>query len=203
MPEFSTNMRLHAQVSDIRCILCEAVYQQFFVGVILFEGDQPIGSVCAHCLSESPGRCAREVRVRADRLWDQAGEAAWHSALAQGQSPRVHAQVMADHAGRERDELLRAVGRPVREAARRAGMDWPGPARPAPEPATVEEKEDRANLLYSLAEGIELFPEWPTSLETLRDFEQVAVQANLPGVPAEEVRRLVEARYDKLIATTA
>ncbi len=200
MPEFSTRLRLYSQISDARCILCGAVYQKLFVGVVLFKGDQPLGSVCGRCLSEPPGRCAQEARERADRLWDQAGEAAWDSALRQETCDPLHAQVMTEHAARERAESRRAEGRAAREAARGEGMAWPGPARPESLLATVEEKEDRAVLLDSLADGIELFSEWPTSLESLRDTELVAMQEQFPEFAHADVRAFFEERYGQLIA---
>jgi hypothetical protein len=199
MSDFSTHMRFHALVCDARCVLCGAVYQQLYVGAVLFEDDQAVGPVCPRCLSHPPARCAREARERAAQLWDQAGEAAWDGALAQEKSARAREQVMADHAGREQGELRRAEGRLAREAARREGMAWPGPARPTAEPATVQEKEDGADLLDSLAEGVGLLPAWPTSLGALQDAERVAFQATFPTLPAEEVRRFVEARYDEFL----
>ncbi len=202
VPEFSTHMRFHALVCDTRCVLCGAVYQQLYVGAVLFEGDRAVGPVCPRCLSLAPARCAREARERADRLWDQAGQAAWDGALAQGESVGRREQAMADHAARERDALRRAEGRPAREEARREGMVWPGPTGPAPEPATVQEKEDGADLLDSLADGIGLFPAWPTSLGELQGAERAAVQATFPTLTADDVRRFVEARYDAFFSRT-
>ena len=46
MPQLSTHLRQHPDMRDARCVLCGAVYAQYFVGVVLYEDSQPVGDVC-------------------------------------------------------------------------------------------------------------------------------------------------------------
>jgi len=196
MLELSTHLRPHADIRDTRCVLCGVVYAQFFVGVVLDEGSQPVGDVCPRCLSEPPWRRARWLWERARRLYAEVGEALSRAAALLQESAQLREQ-------RERDRLRRAEDRQRREAGRRQRMAWPGPAVPEPEPATVVEKGDAAELLTELAEGVGLLREWATPLDAVKDAEVLAVQVWYPWFSGEAVRSFVEKRYGEFIANTA
>ena len=196
MPEFSTHLRLHGQVRDTRCLLCGALCPQVYVGVLLAEGGRPVGEVCPRCLSEPPCRRAQANWARAGWLYAQVGEALSRAEALREETASLWARVRADR-------RQRAQGRARREAERRQRLAGPGPATPEPEPATVEEKADLAELLSALAEGLGAWGEWPTPLAELKAAEAEAVQAHCPGLPEEEVSRGVEGRYRDFIARTA
>ncbi len=203
MPALSTHLRTHEQVRDARCVLCGAVYGQFYIGVILSEDGEAVGDVCPRCLSEPPCQRARVIWARASRLWAEVGEALSRAEALREETATLTERGRRDHRQRAWDRLRRAEDRAGREAERRRRMVWPGPAEPEPAPATAEEKAGLAELLLSLAEGLGGLPEWPTALAEVEAAEALAVQVHFPGLPEEEVSRGVGNRYRGFISRTA
>jgi len=165
-------LRLHELIRDARCLLCAALHKQFYVGAVLCEDGQPIGDLCPSCLAESPARCAEMVWCRASRLWAEIGEA-----LLQDESP-------LSGRGAAAERQRRAEDRRRREAERRLLVARLVPAAPEAEPVAQAEKEHLAELLLSLAEGLERLHEWPITLAALQE-ERTAVQARLRGGPCK------------------
>jgi hypothetical protein len=144
--------RPHPLVRHARCLLCGAGHKQFYLAVLLYEGDQPLGELCPRCLREPPGRCAQRVWRRAARAWAEVG-----AALFLDDSHRSEKE-----AWEERRKW--AEDRRRREAQRRLRLAGPVSAVPEPEAATQAEKEHLAELLVALAEAVGRLDEWPADL---------------------------------------
>jgi hypothetical protein len=172
----SACLRPHGLVREVRCLLCAAVLQQRYVGVALCEDGQPIGDLCPRCLGEPPARCAERVWARAARLWAEVG-----AALLRDASPLSGSAAEVERGRRAEDRRRREVERRLRAA----GLL---PAGPEAEPATRAEKEHMAELLLSLAQGLERLHEWPITPAELQEAERAAAEAHsrtdLPPPPA-------------------
>jgi hypothetical protein len=179
---FSSRVRPHALVREARCLLCGAVHKEFYVGVVLCEGDEALGDVCPRCLSEPPDRCARRVWGRASRLWAEVGA----GLTREGFPPQ-------EEAAEERQR--RAEDRRRRERERRRRLAGPVSAVPEPKAVTQAEKEHLAELLLTLAEGVGRLREWPTPPAAVQEAERQAIQARHPEFPPGVLRRFVHARY--------
>jgi len=172
----STRLRRHAQIGEARCLLCSVVYKQFYVGVVLCEGGQPLGDLCPRCLSVSPARCAQKVWCRASRLWAEIGEAVFGDAfLLSGEEA-------------EEERRRRAEDRQRRETERRLRLANPLPVAPEPEPVTQAEKEHMADLLLTVAEGLGRLQKWPISVAAVQEAERAALRAHVRNDPRRRRR---------------
>ena len=187
LSNLSTRIGLHGLIRAARCLLCGALHQQVYVGILLCEGNQPLGDLCPRCLSEPPDRCARQVWERAAHLWVEVGAGLTHEGF-----PWLPEETAAKRSRRAED-------RRRREHERRRRLAGPAAARPEPEPVTQAEKEHLADLLLRLAEEVGWLHEWPTAVAAVRQAEEEAIQAHHAELPAEVVGRFVQARYGEFI----
>jgi hypothetical protein len=182
----STRVRTHGLVRAARCLLCGALHQQYYVGVVLCQGEQPLGDVCPRCLSLPPERCAWMIWEYAARLWDEVG-----AGLIQAGYPWPPEESAEERQRRAEDQRRR-------EHERRQRLAGPVSELPESGPVTQAEKEHLADLLLGLAQEVDRLREWPTSLEALQEAEWEAIQAQHAELPPGVVWRQVQARYAKL-----
>lgn len=221
MPGLRTELVIHSRHPQTVCALCGGAWEQHYVGVSLFDGDEQLGDLCPRCLARGPRPSAELVRARAARLQTLCGQLAETIERA---LPRQLAREAGEFEGlvaayRSGQRELRALLDRIRHefAAARDAIDQSDCLAGAPAEEAVPSRRELAERrerfgrvaaqlaqhgksLADVAERAAAEDAWPTTVADLMDVERFLFWQRFPGIRPEDLHRLVDRRYQEFLA---
>jgi hypothetical protein len=169
--ELKTRIWVYPTLREVVCPLCGTLYEQQYAAVALFQGPMHVGDLCPRCLWEGPCRTATRVRAHVARLQAQ-------------RSPAT--DVPAD-----RVQLAGENGSAPAVASAT-------PVTAPPEMLALPLPVDAGKLL-ALADLLEKMESWGVAVADLQEMEKSVLRQRFLGLREEDLRKLVDDRYQEFM----
>ena len=171
MDELKTRIWVYSTLREVLCPLCGTLYEQQYAAVALFQGAVHVGDLCPRCLWEGPCRTATRVRAHVARL----------------QAQRTAATDIAADTLQLTDEDGSV-----------AAIASATPVTAPPEMLALPQPVDAGTLL-ALADLLEKMEPWGIAVAELQEMEKSVLRQRFLGLREEDLRKLVDDRYQEFM----
>jgi len=172
--ELASRIYVHAALRQVRCIFCGTFHEHQYVAAGLFNGDRHLGDICPRCMLAGPVEAVNRMRDYINRWLGQSGQA---------QPPE------GGQAGQIRGP--NSPGAPSLRTALPQVMSREATQLP---PSGAE--------MLALADALMMMDRWTITLEELQQAEKSALRQRFSGLREDDLRRLVDDRYQEFLEQT-
>jgi hypothetical protein len=169
--ELKTRIWVYPILREVLCPLCGTLYDQQYAAVALFQGAVHVGDLCPRCLWEGPCRAAACVRAYVARLQAQL-------------SPATN--LAADG--------LQSAGENGLSPAVASATPMSAP----PEMLALPQPLDARKFL-AFADLLDKMESWGIAVAELQEMEKSVLRQRFLGLREEDLRKLVEDRYQEFM----